>query len=137
MCQFANVLYSQSCQISSEEHKDSSNNKKYVLSMDFFIVCRNLCLHSGSRFIIFKYIIKTFLNSFLDVVCKRGWKKVKVNIGNGESYSFKTQAGGRYKSNTKCIVKYRVRENQSISFFSLYNLEVVFLLKNQILLPTV
>ena len=49
-----------------------------------------------------------FLTAFIDVVCKKEKTKKKVMIGEGDSYSFKTQAGAMYSPNTKCVVTYKV-----------------------------
>merc|ERR1739838_325043 len=42
-----------------------------------------------------------------DVVCKKGKLKKKIKIGEGDSYSFKTQAGATYAPKTKCSVIYK------------------------------
>jgi len=42
-----------------------------------------------------------------DVVCKEGRTRKKVIIGEGDSFSFKTQAGAEYAPNTKCVVTYK------------------------------
>jgi len=42
-----------------------------------------------------------------DVVCKKGKTKKKVMIGEGDSFSFRTQAGAKYAPNTKCVVTYK------------------------------
>jgi len=42
-----------------------------------------------------------------DVICKKGKTKKKVMIGEGDSYSFKTQAGATYAPKTKCVVTYK------------------------------
>jgi len=42
-----------------------------------------------------------------DVVCKKGKTKKKVMIGEGDSFSFRTQAGATYAPKTKCIVTYK------------------------------
>jgi len=42
-----------------------------------------------------------------NIVCKKGKLSKKINIGEGDSYSFKTQARATYSKNTKCYVTYK------------------------------
>jgi len=46
------------------------------------------------------------LSEAQDVVCKSGRTRKKISIGAGDSFSFKTQAGGSYAPNTKCMATY-------------------------------
>merc|ERR1712061_618440 len=89
---------------------ESTTGQQGVLIMDTFISTTNLILTTvllvvnaqGRNINVF-----IFLTTFLDVVCKKGKTKKKVMIGEGDSFSFRTQAGATYAPKTKCIVTYK------------------------------
>eukprot|EP00090_Calanus_glacialis_P035019 TRINITY_DN5985_c0_g1_i5.p1 TRINITY_DN5985_c0_g1~~TRINITY_DN5985_c0_g1_i5.p1 ORF type:complete len:201 (-),score=27.63 TRINITY_DN5985_c0_g1_i5:614-1153(-) len=53
-----------------------------------------------------------FVAEAQDFVCKKGKQKrgKTIKIGNGDSYSFKTQAGATYAPKTKCFVTYKRKQ---------------------------
>jgi len=54
-----------------------------------------------------------------DVVCKKGRTKKKVMIGEGDLFSFRTQAGDDlYAPNTKCVVTYKRKKTCPMMMFT-------------------
>merc|ERR1719341_2834965 len=61
-----------------------------------------------------------------DVTCKKGKLSKKVNVGEGDSFMFRTQAGRTYAPNTKCFAIYKRKSSCpelkfSCSKFDIYN----------------
>ena len=48
-----------------------------------------------------------FVIFFKDIVCQKQTRE-RVEIGDGDSFTFKTQAGPNYKPNTNCKITYKV-----------------------------
>jgi hypothetical protein len=66
-------------------------------------------------------LISIYLNSdLLDIVCKKGRLSKKMSVGEVDSFTFRTQDGDTYASNTNCHVTYRVSIEVLNSNFNLF-----------------